>query len=85
MLKSGNLFNFGIKKIGLNFLTSGIRETFYCLRRIFIKAIILWDFNLKYHIEMETNILYFAIRDVLSQLTSAISQNRVVTKINLGQ
>ena len=51
------------------FLTSGAREAFNQLSQAFIKAPILWYFDLKCHIQIETNTLGYAIGRVLSQLT----------------
>ena len=41
LLKSGNLFNFDIKKNGSSFLIPNTRMAFNCLRLAFIKATIL--------------------------------------------
>ena len=39
------------------------------MRQAFTKALILWYFDLKYHNQIETDALGYAIGEVLSQLT----------------
>ena len=58
-------------KIGYNleeskFLTSKAKKAFNRLRQAFTKAPILWYFDLEYHIRIETDVLGYAIRRVLS-------------------
>ena len=65
-LKSGNSSNFDITEVRPSFLTPGTREAFNCLRLAFTKAPILWHFNLKCHIWIETNELSYAISSMLS-------------------
>ena len=48
--KSENLSNFGAKKNGPSFLTLDARMAFNHLWLTFIEALILWYFDLKYHI-----------------------------------
>ena len=54
----------------LIFLTPSAREAFNQLRQAFIKAPILRHLNPECHIRIETNASGYAIRGVLSQLTS---------------
>ena len=82
--KSGNLPNFDAKKASPSFLISEARSAFNCLWLTFTKAPILWHFNPKCHIWIETNVLGYAIDDVLSQLASGTSPNGVITKTDLG-
>ena len=51
-----------------NFLTPKAKKTFNYLRLAFIKALILWHFDLESHIWIEFDILGYAINRVLSQL-----------------
>ena len=82
--KSGNLTNFDAPEAGPKFLTSNAKKTFNCLRLAFTKALILWYFDLKCHIPIETNVLGYAMSEVLSQLTSEINPDGVIIKIDLG-
>ena len=52
------------------FLTPGAKKAFNQLRQPFTKVLILWHFDLKCHIRIETDALGYAIEGVLSQLTS---------------
>ena len=52
------------------FLTPDAREAFNQLKQAFTKAPILWHFDPECHIRIETNASGYAIREVLSQLTS---------------
>ena len=83
--KSGNLPNFGTTETGPSFLTLKAKLAFNRLWLAFIKAPILWHFDPKYHIWIETDVLGYIIGGVLSQLVSKTSSNGVVTKTNLGQ
>lgn len=56
-------------KIEAGFLTFKARLAFVKLRSAFIKVLILHYFDLKYHIRIKTNVLGYAIGEVLSQLT----------------
>ena len=85
LTKSENLPNFGATKTRPSFLTSGARESFNCLRPAFIKAPILWHFNPKYQIWIETNVLGYAIGGMLSQLAFGTRPDEAVTKANLSQ
>ena len=58
------------KTVGSDFLTSGARLAFTKLRQAFVKAPILYHFNPKCHIRIETDESVYAIGGVLSQLTS---------------
>ena len=51
------------------YLTPDARQAFTQLRQTFTKAPILWHFDPKCHIRIETNVLGYAIGGVLSQLT----------------
>ena len=84
MSKSGNLSNLGITEAKLSFLTFGVKEVFNYLWLAFIKALILWHFNLKCHIQIETDALSYVIREALSLLTSGINPNLVIIKTDLG-
>ena len=83
--KSKNSTNSNATEDGPKFLTPNTRTAFYCLRLAFIEAPILWYFDPKCHIWIETNALSYAIGGVLSQLISGTNPNRVVTKADLGQ
>lgn len=52
----------------IRYLTIKARETFINLRQIFIKALILQNFDPKYYILIKTNALGYTISKVLSQL-----------------
>ena len=52
------------------FLTPGAREPFNQLRKAFTKALILQHFDPECYIRIETNTSGYAIKEVLSQLTS---------------
>ena len=67
--KSKNLFKFK-KTVGSNFFIPGARLAFTKLRQAFIKVSILYHFDLEYYIRIETDILGYAIGEVLSQLNS---------------
>ena len=66
LLKSGNLPNFDTKKKGLNFLTLNIKMAFNYLWLVFTKALILWYFDLKCHIQIAINALSYAVGGMLS-------------------
>ena len=72
-------------KAGPKFLTPNARIVFNYLWLAFIKAPILWHFDPKYHIWIETDALSYAIGGMLNQLTSRTNPNGIVTKTNLGQ
>ena len=57
------------KIIRSEFLTPGARLAFTQLRQAFIKAPILYQFDLERHIRIETNVSSYAISGVFSQLT----------------
>ena len=67
--KSKNLSKFK-KMVGSDFLTPGAKLAFNKLRQAFLKAPILYHFNLERHIRIETDILGYAISRILSHLTS---------------
>ena len=64
--KSGNSTNFNAIDTGPKFLTPDARTTFNCLWLAFIEALILWYFDPKYYIQIETNALGYAINGILS-------------------
>ena len=52
------------------FLTSGARKTFIKLRQIFVETPILNHFDLERHIQIDIDVLSYAINRIFSQLTS---------------
>ena len=78
-LKNGYLPNFGAIKARLKFLIPNIKTIFNFLWLIFIKTLIFWHFDIKYHILIKINILGYVIGGILSKLTFETSSNRVVT------
>ena len=64
--KSGNSTNPNATENGLKFLTPNARTAFNCLRLIFTQAPILWHFNPKCHIWIETNALGYTMSGMLS-------------------
>ena len=66
---SKNLFK-SKKTIRLDFFTPRARLTFTKLRQAFVKAPILYNFNPKRHIRVETDTSGYAIGGVPSQLIS---------------
>ena len=83
--KNENLPNFDIEKTRPSFLISEAKAAFNHLQLAFIKTLILWHFDLEYHIWIETKASRYTIGRMLSKLTSGTSPNRVVTKIDLSQ
>ena len=83
--KSGNSPNFGATESGPSFLIPKARLAFNCLWLAFTEAPILWHFDLKCHIQIETDVSGYAISGVLSQWASRTSSDGVVTKTDLGQ
>ncbi len=53
----------------MDFLTLGVKKTFIQLRKSFIKASILYYFDIKCHLCIKTDVLGYAIGRVLSQIT----------------
>lgn len=51
------------------FLTPRARLVFTKLRQVFIETLILYYFDLKYYIQIETNVLDYTIDEAFSQLT----------------
>ena len=82
--KSGNSTNSDAIKDKPKFPTPNTRTVFNLLRLTFTEALILWYFNPKCHIWIETDALGYAINGVLSQLTSGTNPDGVITKVNLG-
>ena len=72
-------------KTRTGFLTPKARLMFIQLRQEFVKTPILYYLDPKSHIQIKTDLLDYAICSILSQLSSEIKPNRVVTKANLGQ
>ena len=66
--KSKNLSKFK-KTVRSDFFISGVKLAFIKLKQAFVKALISYYFDLKYHIRIETDALGYAIDGVLSQLT----------------
>ena len=58
------------KTVRSDFLTSGAKLAFAELRQAFVKAPILHPFDPECHIQIETDVLGYAIGGVFSQLTS---------------
>ena len=54
------------KTVGSNFFTSRTRLVFTKLRQVFVKALIIYYFDLKRHIQIETDISSYAMGEVLS-------------------
>ena len=73
------------KKVETDFFTPKARLAFTQLRETFIEASILYYFNPKSHIRIETEALSYAIGDILTQLFSGTRPDEVVTKTDLGQ
>ena len=63
--KRSNLSN-AKANFGIGFLTSRAKEAFIFLQKAFIKTLIFRHFDLKRHIQIETDILGYAISGVLS-------------------
>ena len=82
--KNGNLNNFDAIGAGPKFLTPDAKITFNRLWLAFTKLLILWHFNLKYHIWIETDALSYVIGGVLSQLIPRTNSNGIVIKTDLG-
>ena len=85
LLKSENLTNSDATKDGPKFLTPDVRTAFNRLWLVFTKAPILWHFDPKCHIWIETDASGYVINGVLSQLTSGTISNGVITKTDLSQ
>ena len=83
--KNGNLPNFNTKDSGPGFLIPKARAAFNCLQLTFTEALILWHFDLECHIQIEIDLLDYAINGVLSQLASGTSSDGEITKADLGQ
>ena len=64
------------------FLSFGIKKAFNHLWQAFIKALILQYFNLECHIQIKTNASCYAIRRVLSQLSTDWV---ILDKLNLAK
>ena len=64
LLKSRNLPKSDVKEDKPNFLTSGARKTFNCLRLVFNETLILCYFDIECHIWIETNALSYTINGV---------------------
>ena len=59
-----------LSKSTLDFLTPRAKLIFTKLRQVFLKAPILYHFDLEHHIRIETDISSYAIGGVFSQLIS---------------
>ena len=73
------------EEAGTGFLTPEARLAFTQLRQAFVKAPILYHFNLESHIRIETDASGYAIGGILSQLSSGARPDGVVTKDDLGK
>lgn len=62
-----NLLKFNFS--GTCFLISEARVSFTCLRKTLTKTPILHHFNLERHIQIETDVSDFPIREIFNQLT----------------
>lgn len=60
-----------------------IKEIFIYLRKVFIKAPILWHFDQECNIRIKTDVLGYVIGRVLSQITSNPSFFDYITHKNL--
>ena len=69
LFKSKNLTQFK-KTVGSDFLTLRAKLAFIELRQAFVKAPILYHFDLERHIQIEKDVSGYATGRVLSQLTS---------------
>ena len=83
--KSGNSTNSDATKDKPKFLIPDAGTVFNRLQLAFTETPILWHFDPKCHIQIETDALGYTIGGVLSQLTSGTNPNGVVTKADLGQ
>ncbi len=53
----------------MEFLTAEAKEAFIHLQKAFIKALILWHFDLERYIHIKTDVLGYIISGVLNQMT----------------
>ena len=74
-----------IEEIGTRFFTLQARLAFTQLRQAFIKTPIFHYSNLESYIWIKTDISGYAIRSVLSQLSSGNRPDKIVIKVDLGQ
>lgn len=84
-IKSKKIAKNNFIRIRPSFFTSVARKVFKKLRFVFNKALIFYYFNLKYYIQVKTNVLGYTIRSVLSQLNYGINFNIIAFKIDLSQ
>ena len=54
--------------VGSNFLTLKAKLAFIKSRQVFVKAPIFYHFNLKHHIQIETDVSSYVINRVFNQL-----------------
>ena len=73
------------EKAKTGFFTPKARLAFTQLRQAFVKAPILYHFDLKSQIRIKTDALGYAIGGILNQLSSRIRPDGVITEDNLGQ
>ena len=73
------------EEVGTGFFTPKARLAFTQLRQAFVEALIIYHFDPKNHIRIESDVLSYAIGGILSQLSSGTRPDRVVTKDDLGQ
>lgn len=69
-IKSTIIISSKLRSNKAGYLTLNARVAFTQLRYAFIEALILYHFNLKLYIRIETNATSYTISRVLSQLTS---------------
>ena len=74
-----------LKKADPSFLTPKTRAAFNRLWLAFTEAQIIWHFDPECHIQIETDVLGYAIGGVLSQQAFGTNPNRVITKPDLSQ
>ncbi len=84
--------NFAKVNSGTDFLTSGAKEAFIYLWKVFTEALILRHFDQECHIRIETDALGYAIGGVLSQITldqnsssHVTHKDRISSKSDIGQ
>ena len=63
--KNENSTNYNVTEAEPKFLTPNARITFNCLRLIFTEVPILWYFDLRCHIWIETDVLSYTISGIL--------------------
>ena len=67
--KNSVKFRASLQSFGLGFFTPKARLTSTKLKQAFIKPLILYHFHLDCHIYIQSDVLGYAIGEILSQLT----------------